>query len=287
MTPRIPSEAPLFARLGPATAPTPLVLAVPHAGRFYSAALLAQARLDRAALETIEDRHVDLLIEGAVRLGAVAIVARTARALIDLNRDPREIDTSIVRSGAVGLAAIGSAKVAGGLGVVPSRIAAGGAVWRQPFSAAEIAHRIDTVHRPYHEAIAAALAAAQEAHGVAVLIDCHSMPPLPPPARAQLVIGDRHGCSADGRFVRVAAGAARRLGLAVALNRPYAGGHTLDHHGAPDRGRHAVQIEIDRSLYLDTRLREPGPGLARARALVEEIARAVIDEATGLALAAE
>lgn len=277
---------PSFARLGARGAPTPLVLAVPHAGRSYPAEALAQARLPRAALETIEDRHADLLVEAAVRGGAVAIVARVARVYVDLNRDPRELDAAIVRGDAAAVGAIGSAKVAGGLGVIPSRIAAGGAVWREPLDAAEIAHRIETVHRPYHTALEAALDAAQAAHGIAVLIDCHSMPPLGP-GGARVVLGDRHGGTADARFVRAAGVAARRRGLGVAYNRPYAGGFTLTRHARPAHGRHAFQIELDRSLYLGPALLEPGEGLAGARELIGEIARAVLDEAGGLALAAE
>jgi N-formylglutamate amidohydrolase len=284
-------ERTAFSRLGPIGAPTPLVIAVPHAGRYYPEALLAASRLPRAALETIEDRHADLLVADAVANGAVAIVARMARAYVDLNRDEREIDPAILATPPGPGRLIASPKMTGGLGVVPSRIAAGGAIWRQPLSTEEYEARLATAHRPYHAAIAAALADAHTRHGIAILLDCHSMPALwrvpgQPPA-ARIVIGDRHGKSAAQRFVVVAAAAIVASGLPVARNRPYAGGHTLDRHGAPRHGYHALQIEIDRTLYLDETQNAPGLGVDRIRGVVAAIAAALGIEAQGLMLAAE
>ena len=281
------SEPIAYSRLGPVGAPTPLVIAVPHAGRYYPEAMLLAARLPKSALETIEDRYADLLVTDAVRAGAVAIVARMARAFVDLNRDAREIDTAILAASPGPGRVIASPKVTGGLGVVPSRIAAGGAVWRRPLSAEVFADRIATAHVPYHAAIAAALTAAQARHGIAVLIDCHSMPPLDTTPPARIVIGDRHGKSAEARFMTAAMQAALRAGLPVARNRPYAGGHTLDRHGSPRAGRHALQIEIDRSLYLADDLRVPGPGLPHVQAAVAAILAALHNEARSVALAAE
>ncbi|WP_419827799.1 N-formylglutamate amidohydrolase [Sphingomonas sp.] len=276
---------PPFVRLGPAGAPTPLVIAVPHAGRCYPDELLAASRLPRSALETIEDRFADLLVADAVRDGAVAIVARVARAYVDLNRDPREIDPAIVRD-AGALDTRSSDKVAGGLGAVPSRIAAGGAVWRRPLAAAEIARRLALVHRPYHDAVADALDAAAARHGVALLIDCHSMPSLGP-GGARIVLGDLHGRSAALRFTVAALAAVKMCGQPCARNRPYAGGHSLERHGDPHRHRHALQVEVDRALYLDPGCRDPGADLASARTLVATIAAALVAEAGALAQAAE
>lgn len=250
--------------------------------------MLAAARLPLSALETIEDRHADLLVADAVRAGAVAIVARVARAYVDLNRDEREIDPAILAIRPEPGSTIVTPKVTGGLGVVPSRIAAGGAIWSRPLEAEDMAARIEGVHRPYHQAIAQALAAAQARHGTAILIDCHSMPPLGGGAGAvRLVVGDRHGRSASTRYVAAAMKAAQHATMKVARNHPYAGGYTLDRHGRPREDRHAIQIEMDRSLYLDAAQRGPGPGLAQARAAIAAIAAALIEEAGGFALAAE
>jgi N-formylglutamate amidohydrolase len=283
-----PTESTAYARLGQLGARSPLVIAVPHAGRLYPPEMMAAARLPQSALETIEDRHADLLVADAVAAGAVAIVARPARAYIDLNRDERELDPAILSTRSLPGDWSVTSKVTGGLGVVPSRIAAGGAVWRRPLDRAEVEDRIATVHRPYHAAIADALDEALATHGIAVLIDCHLMPPLGGRgAPARVVIGDRHGRSADQRFVLAAMAVARRASLPVTRNHPYAGGYTLDRHGDPRHGRHALQIELDRSLYLDAPQRTPGPGLPRMRALLAEIAAALEDQARGQTLAAE
>jgi N-formylglutamate amidohydrolase len=282
-----PPEQIAYARLGQVGARSPLVVAVPHSGRHYPAAMLAAARLPQSALETIEDRHADLLVSDAVQAGAVAIVARMARAYVDLNRDARELDPVLLGRGASTTSLTTSPKVSGGLGVIPSRIAAGGAVWAHPLGPDEVEARLALAHRPYHAAIEAAMDAALATHGVAVLIDCHSMPTLPGITPPRLVVGDRHGRSAETRFVTAAICAARTEGIAIARNAPYAGGHTLDRHGDPAHGRHAIQIEIDRSLYLDGLQREPTAGLAKARRLVARIAAALEEEALGQVLAAE
>jgi N-formylglutamate amidohydrolase len=283
-----PPEPSSYARLGQAGARSPLVIAVPHAGRLYPPEMLAAARLPHSALETIEDRHADLLVADAVQAGAVAIVARVARAYVDLNRDEREIDPMLLGERQAPGTWLTSPKVTGGLGAIPSRIAAGGAVWAKPLGTDEIEARMAAAHRPYHAAIARAMDEAIAMHGIAILIDCHSMPPLTGRGTAaRLVVGDRHGRSAESRFVTAAIDAAKREGLIVARNHPYAGGHTLDRHGIPGEGRHAIQIELDRSLYLDALLRTPTDGLARARRLIAAVAVALEDEARGQLLAAE
>jgi len=282
-----PTEPHAYTRLGQVGARSPVVIAVPHAGRQYPPEMLAASRLPQAALETIEDRYADLLVTDAVADGAVAIVARMARAYIDLNRDEREIDPQLLADCPGPGDVILSPKVTGGLGVIPSRIAMGGLVWKRPLSNVEVEARMATAHRPYHAAIEAAMDEAQATHGTAILLDCHSMPALAGrPVAPQMVIGDRHGRSASGNLVMTAVEAARTAGLIVTRNHPYAGGHTLDRHGQPRRGRHAIQIEIDRTLYLD-QLSQPGAGLARMQQVLARIAAALEDELRGHALAAE
>jgi len=283
-----PTEPSAYARLGQIGARSPLVVAVPHAGRFYPPGMLALARLPQDALETIEDRYADLLIADAVADGAVAIVARTARAYVDLNRDEREIDPQLLEDSPGPGDIILSPKVTGGLGVIPSRISMGGAIWKRRLTNAEVEARMAYVHRPYHTAIAAALDEAQAVHGFAILIDCHSMPALAGRGLApQLVVGDRHGRSAASNLTEAATVAGRSAGLIVARNHPYAGGYTLDRHARPRAGRHAIQIEIDRSLYLDADRRQPGEGLQRVQKIVAAIAASLEDVVRGHALAAE
>ena len=266
-----------FERLGDEAPASPVVLSVPHAGRAYPPALLAALRVPAGALVALEDRHVDAVARAAAG-GRTAIIATRPRAWIDLNRGEDERDPR-VDEGAIGWP-IRSAKVRGGLGLVPRRAANAVELWRRRFGEREVAERIAADHRPYHAAIAAALASARARWGVAVLLDLHSMPSLGL-GRARVVVGDRFGRAAAPRFVDRVEVAALVAGHAVARNTPYAGGHVLDRHGAPAGGVHAVQVELDRTLYLDAALDRPGAGLAATVALVAGMLADLEDEALG------
>src|ERR671916_47811 len=200
-----------FWRMGPESPASPVVLSVPHAGRDYSPALLKSARLPLAKLETLEDRLVDRLAWRAVSDGAVAIVARAPRAEIDLNRDEREVDPNMVTPPPPARTLLQSSRIRGGLGLIPAQVSGSGSIWTRRISAAELARRIETIHRTYHEAIARALAEAKAKFGVAILLDCHSMPPRQTPGGdASLVFGDRHGTSTGPDFLDAAMEAARQ-----------------------------------------------------------------------------
>lgn len=273
--------------IGPVDPETPLVLSVPHAGRDYPPSLCAALGVPLAALMPLEDRHVDA-VALAARVAETLVIARRARAWIDLNRGEDERDPSIEEAGIAQRLPHRSPRVRSGLGLVPRRAVGSGPIWRRRWLAAEIEARIEQDHRPYHRTVATLLARARQRFGVAVLIDLHSMPPLMPAGSApQLVIGDRFGRSAAPRLVSRIEDAARSTGLRVALNAPYAGGHLLDRHAAPASGIHAVQIELDRMLYLDHRLDQPGPGLDRMTAALRTMLDAALDEVMPQRLAAE
>jgi N-formylglutamate amidohydrolase len=281
MTEPLP-DTPFF-RVGPARPASPVVLSVPHAGRAYRSELLKSARVPKSALEALEDRLVDRLVWRAVQDGAAAVVALAPRAEIDLNRDEREIDPAQVAPPPPASAVLPSARTRGGLGLIPSRIAGSGAIWLRRLGQDELRRRVETIHRPFHQAIAEALAAARDRFGVAILLDCHSMPPrAAPPGAAPmplLVFGDRHGTSIAPALLEAAIAAADRMGYSSACNSPYAGGYVVSRHGAPAANCHALQIEIDRSAYLDPTLKAPGPGFDRAARLLAAIAAAVADQA--------
>jgi N-formylglutamate amidohydrolase len=269
-------EAIPFRRLGPESPATPVVLSVPHAGRDYSDALLNASRLPRPKLEALEDRLVDRLVWRAVAAGAPAFIADVPRAEIDLNRDEREVDPAMVVPRPRPSPLADTPRTRGGLGLVPARLAGAGAIWRQRLGAEELARRIERVHRPYHAALEAALEAARARFGIAILLDCHSMPPR----RAEggeppVVLGDRYGTSIAPALADAAEAAVRQAGYRVGRNNPYAGGHITSVHGRPAEGLHALQIEIDRSLYLGPDLKEPGPGFDRVAALIADVAAAL------------
>lgn len=269
-----PADPP-FLRIGPEAPASPVVLSVPHAGRTYSDALLKSARLPLEKLETLEDRLVDRLIWRAQALGSVAIIARAPRAEIDLNRDEREIDPSMVVPPPPSRGLLQSARTRGGLGLVPSRIGGAGPIWLHRLPGEELARRVAAIHAPYHAALDKALQEARERFGVAILLDCHSMPPRDDGAGPGVVFGDRHGTSIAPRYLKAAIRAAEAAGYMIGLNVPYAGGYITARHGRPARGIHALQLEVNRSLYLDAALRAPGEGFDRTAQLIADIAAAL------------
>ena len=266
---------PPLLRIGPEAPASPVVLSVPHAGRAYSEALLKSARLPQEKLETLEDRLVDRLIWRALGLGTVAIVASVPRAEIDLNRNEREIDPSMVVPPPPSRTLLQSARTRGGLGLVPSRINGLGSIWNSRLPSHELARRIADIHAPYHAELDKALRQARERFGVAILLDCHSMPPREDGMGPGVVFGDRHGTSIAPRYLRAAMRAAEAAGYAIGLNVPYAGGYITARHGKPLDGIHALQVELDRSLYLDPALRAPGDGFDRTAQLIADIAAAL------------
>ena len=273
----IPAEPP-FLRVGPSTPASPVVLSVPHAGRAYAADLLGASRVPLETLELLEDRLVDRLVWRALADGASALIALRPRAEIDLNRDEREIDPAMVAPPPSSRALLQSQRTRGGLGLVPSRISGAGAIWNRRIAATELSRRIAEVHRPYHRTLAAMLDETRARFGVAILLDCHSMPPRAGGSAAEqagVVLGDRYGTSIAPEYLEAASAAARRFGFKVARNEPYAGGYVTQRHGRPAEGVHALQLEIDRSLYLEKDLRTPSKGFDRTAQLLADIAAAL------------
>lgn len=278
--------APSFDLYGPTDPVSPVVLSVPHAGRDYPLALRAALRMPVEALRPLEDRHVDTLALAAIGCETM-LVQRRARAWIDLNRAENERDPQIDAGADRRALGLQSAKLRGGLGLIPRRLASVGEIWRRKLDGEEVMARIAGDHRPYHAALAAALERARARFGVAVLLDLHSMPPLA--SGAGVVLGDRFGRSAGSRFVSRLEAETLAVGVACAVNTPYAGGHILDRHASPSHDVHALQVEFDRASYLDAALDAPGPGLMAMAALLRRMIDALADEALALpaALAAE
>lgn len=251
----------------------PVLLSVPHAGRRYLPALLAASRLPVSALSVLEDPLVDRLIQRGIDKGAAAIVAHAPRAEIDLNRSVDDLDPAMVATArGVQTAATLSRRASAGLGLIPSRIAVHGAIWRRPLPQAEVERRIAEVHAPYHAAIDAILRRIRDRFGVAVLLDCHSMPPRD---GSPIVLGNCHGVSCGSALMVCVQAVCAKAGLPATRNDPYAGGEIVARHGRPEAGIHALQIEIDRRRYLAADLRAPGPGFARVAELMGAIVAAI------------
>lgn len=261
----------------------PLLVTVPHAGRDYPDELTENLRIDPGQLVLFEDRRAELLAQGCIARGIAVVVARRPRAWLDLNRGAAEIDADIVEGLEWKDLPQASKKVRGGLGLIPRRLGGVDNVWRRPWTRAALDARIADYHRPYHDAVSARLAQIRQRHGGALLIDLHSMPPLraafgrPAPG---LVIGDLFGRSAYGRLSQAMMATAEQGGFRAALNHPYAGGYTVQAHHDLSANIHAIQLEVDRSLYLCPNLLEAGEGVAAMAGQVAEMAVAAATELT-------
>ncbi|MEG3175937.1 N-formylglutamate amidohydrolase [Sphingomonas sp. RB3P16] len=280
------SQFPSFERFGADPPAGPVVVSVPHAGRDYPPALRAALRVPLQAVTVLEDRHIDV-VALAAHAGETMLIQRRARAWIDLNRSEQERDPAIDEGASWTAQPLATAKLRGGLGLVPRRVAGAGELWRRRLDAYDVAARIRDDHRPYHAALKAALDAAHARFGTAVLLDVHSMPTLGS-GQPQIVLGDRFGRSAATRFVATTARVVTAAGLQVAINAPYAGGHILDTQARPASGIHAIQIEFDRTLYLDPAGDAPGDGVPAMARLLRQVIDGLVEEARApTALAAE
>jgi N-formylglutamate deformylase len=251
----------------------PLVVASPHSGRLYPTMLLAGSRLRLAQLRRAEDAFVDALLDGIA--GVPVLNATHARCWIDLNRRPDELDPAMF-DGPLAVPVALTERVQAGLGVIPRLAGQGLEIYARRLPAGEAAARLATLHAPWHGRLASLLDAARVRHGAALLLDCHSMPSPGGPRPPQIVLGDCHGQSAAPAIVQAIEDHFRRAGYRVARNAPYAGGYTTRQHGRPAGGIHAVQIEIDRALYLDDHRLTLHTGAGRMRALLTGLVQQLV-----------
>lgn len=227
----------------------PLVFASPHSGRTYSDSFLRETTLSLTRLRRSEDAYVDELFSAAPQYGAPLLHANFPRVYLDPNRAIDEIDPQLFIDAPRG-DEDPSPRTRAGLGVVPRIGAEGEALYSRRLPLADALDRLERLYRPYHEALERELAAIAGQFGFAILIDAHSMPSRGN-RHIDIVIGDRHGASASPSIVDQVEAAARKAGFRTARNVPYAGGHSTEFYGRPLLNRHAVQIEVNRALYLN------------------------------------
>ena len=230
---------------------SPLLMAAPHAGRHYPPELVDMARVPLEELRRLEDPLVDLLIRNATANGAGTISASYARAWIDLNRRETEIDPRAFTPQPPAHVDHRSPRVTAGLGRIPQATGTGRFIYHQPLPLMQLHDRLNSVHRPYHSHIAKRLEAMRARHGIALLCDMHSMPPLAPAGSADIVVSDRHGRTAAAWLVDAVINWLSGQGYRIARNAPYIGGYGVEKHGRPTASIHAIQIELDRRLYLN------------------------------------
>jgi len=259
----------------PKTVQTSVVFASPHSGCDYPEWFVRRSLLNAHTIRSSEDAYVDQLFADAPKFGAPFLVARAPRALLDLNRAAEELDPALIQ----GVRKVGhNPRVASGLGVIPRVVANGRAIYHGKMPRAEADGRIETYWRPYHNALKGLLGAAKQEFGEAILIDCHSMPREAVEGalrrgnkRPEIVLGDRFGAAADVELVDQIEAAFLKAGFVVSRNTPFAGAYVTQHYGRPLKAQHAVQIEIDRSLYMDEAKIEPHSGFNDFRASLSEV----------------
>ena len=286
---------PPFEILEPASCRGPVLFNSPHSGRVYPAAFLAVARLDLPTLRRSEDTFVDELFAGVVRRGHPLMRAHFPRCYVDVNREPYELDARMFEGRLPSFANTRSMRVAGGLGTIARVVGEAQDIYDQRLPVGEAMRRIEALYKPYHRALRQLTTRVHHAFGAAVLVDCHSMPSAAgcrdERARADIVLGDRYGTSCTGVIPDVCENALRALGYAVSRNKPYAGGFITEHYGNPAVGLHAVQIEVNRALYMDERRYERLPGFGRLAAdltaVADRLAEIPLDELRPYRAAAE
>jgi N-formylglutamate amidohydrolase len=266
-------KAPLFdppyRLFHPVEGPAAVLFNSPHSGSLYPESFLAVSRLDALSLRRSEDIDVHHLFDSVTAVGGSLMQVEFPRAYIDVNREPYELDPRMFSSRLPPFANTRSLRVASGLGTIPRTVGDGNDIYKAPLTLDEALERIEGLYKPYHRALQRALLTAQRRHGIAVLVDCHSMPSAAVARMdgffCDMVIGDRFGTSSDPAIPDFIESILRDLGYSVARNRPYAGGFITEHYGNPRGGVHAVQIEINRGLYLDERRLQRTEGFSRLK----------------------
>lgn len=273
-----PAELEAFAIIAPRKWTRPVIFNSPHSGRVYPAEFLAASRLNPHALRKSEDCYIDELFSFVAELGSPLLHAHFPRAFLDVNREPYELDPRMFREDLPGFANSSSMRVAGGLGTIPRIVSEGDEIYRGPLKLIDALARIETIYRPYHRTLADLINRARDAFGYSLLIDCHSMPSTacshvtPHQAgRVDIVLGDRHGVACADEIVSTLEELIRSQGLRVLRNKPYSGGFITQNYGSPNHHRHALQIEINRALYLDERSLERNRGYAAVKLTLHRI----------------
>ncbi|PYC47069.1 N-formylglutamate amidohydrolase [Litorivita pollutaquae] len=255
---------------------TSVVFASPHSGRDYPWSFVRSSVLDAQMIRSSEDAFVDDLFSAAPSFGAPLLIACAPRAYVDLNRSADELDPALIDGLPKGKAL--NPRIASGLGVVPRVVAGGRAIYRGKLPMSEVQRRIDLYWHPYHARLQNLLNTSYREFGMSVLVDCHSMPHEAVASIARLggqrpdvVLGDRFGAAADESVVDRIERAFVHAGLRVVRNTPFAGAYTAQHYGRPSRGQHAVQIEIDRSLYMDEKAVRPNENFNAFKTLIDGV----------------
>lgn len=254
-----PFETPYAIARPAAKRVAPVVVTSPHSGSDYPTAFLAASRLSAHDLRQSEDMYVDALFAEAPNFGATLIAARYPRSFVDLNRGANEIDPDLVEDDLPVHREQSLPRVQAGLGTIPRIVAEDTPIYDDKLSIDEIARRMREIYHPFHAMLEDEVANLRNNFSTALLVDAHSMPSLATrnsaprnrSAQIDIVLGTCHGRACTDRITDFVSQYFRRSGYTIALNRPYAGGYITSHFGRPHAASHAIQIEINRALYMN------------------------------------
>ncbi len=268
---------PAFDVLRPLAQTAPAVFNSPHSGRIYPGELAAMTRLDAITIRKSEDCYIDELFAGVISLGCPMLAARFPRIFLDVNREPYELDPAMFDGPLPSFVNAGSLRVAGGLGTIPRIVSENEPVYATRLTWNDARDRVERVYRPYHQALAGLLQNTASRFGHALLVDCHSMPSsaarLSAPrsaSGADVIVGDRYGAACATDVPAMLESILQRFGLRVTHNKPYAGGYITQTYGRPQTGVHAVQIEINRGLYMNERTLQKARGFEPLRQTLQD-----------------
>jgi N-formylglutamate amidohydrolase len=288
-------SSPPFEIVEPSAWRAPIIFNSPHSGSLYPQDFVAASRIDLAALRRSEDSFMDELIGDLSQRGFPVVRVNFPRSYVDVNREPYELDPRMFTGRLPSFANTRSMRVAGGLGTIPRVVGDGQEIYRERLSVDDALARIEALYKPYHRALRRLINKAHQNFGTVVVVDCHSMPSIgvsrDEPRRPDVVIGDRYGTSCAPLIPDMVEETMRALGYSVGRNKPYAGGFITEHYGNPASGLHAVQLELNRAIYMDERRRERSPGFAQVAAdfaiLADALAAVPLDSLGPFQAAAE
>ena len=252
--------SPPFEIVEPAEWRAPIIFNSPHSGSVYPHEFLHASRIDLAALRRSEDSFMDELIADLSQRGFPTVMVNFPRSYVDVNREPYELDPRMFAGRLPSFANTRSMRVAGGLGTIPRVVGDGQEIYRERLDVDDALGRIESLYKPYHRALRRLINKAHQNFGTVILVDCHSMPSIgisrEEPRRPDVVVGDRYGTSCASILADVVEGSFGGMGYSLGRNKPYAGGFITEHYGNPASGLHAIQIELNRAIYMDERRRE-------------------------------
>jgi N-formylglutamate amidohydrolase len=271
--------SPPFEIVEPSQWRAPIIFNSPHSGSAYPEDFLIASRIDLPTLRRSEDSFMDELIADLSRRGFPVVRVNFPRSYVDVNREPYELDPRMFSGRLPSFANTRSMRVAGGLGTIPRVVGDGQEIYRERLAVEDALLRIETLYKPYHRALRRLINRVHQTFGTVVVVDCHSMPSIgvsrDEPRRPDVVIGDRYGTSCAQLLPDMVEATMSRLGYSVGRNKPYAGGFITEHYGNPASGLHAIQLELNRAIYMDERRREKSPRFAQVSADFAKLADAL------------